>query len=94
MDTSPARFEWDEAKREANLTKHRLDFLDAKALFDGRPRITYRSPRGQELRFISVGLVSEAFVTVVWTERGETIRLISFRRARDGEERQYRARFG
>ncbi len=33
-------FEWDEAKRESNLTKHGIDFPLAEMLFDGRPVIT------------------------------------------------------
>ena len=28
-------FEWDESKRQANLAKHYIDFLDAKQVFDG-----------------------------------------------------------
>jgi uncharacterized DUF497 family protein len=28
-------FEWDEEKREGNLVKHGVDFLDMTALFDG-----------------------------------------------------------
>ncbi|WP_422303029.1 hypothetical protein [Candidatus Binatus sp.] len=34
------------------------------------------------------------FFAVVWTERADAIRLISFRRARDAEERKYIALFG
>jgi uncharacterized DUF497 family protein len=88
------RFEWDEATRAANLAKHGLDFIDAKPLLDGRPCITFLSPRGSEVRFVTVGLLGTAFVALVWTERNGVTRLISFRRARDGEKRQYRSRFG
>jgi len=28
-------FEWDEAKRLANLRKHGIDFIDVPAVFDG-----------------------------------------------------------
>jgi uncharacterized DUF497 family protein len=28
-------FEWDEDKRLANLRKHRVDFVDVPAIFDG-----------------------------------------------------------
>jgi uncharacterized protein len=28
-------YEWDAAKNAANLTKHRIDFADAVAIFDG-----------------------------------------------------------
>jgi uncharacterized DUF497 family protein len=87
-------FEWDEAKRGINLDRHRLDFADATMLFDGRQVITYPSPRGTEDRFVTVGAIGSRFYSVVWTPRGEMTRLISFRRARDGEERAYRSRFG
>jgi len=88
------RFEWDDDKREANLAKHRLDLFDAINLFDGRPVHTYPSQRGDERRFVTVGLITGVFVAAIWTERGDAVRLISLRRARDGEKRAYRARHG
>ena len=87
-------FEWDENKRRINRERHKLDLIDSQDLFDGRPVIGYLSPRGGELRFVPVGLIGAKFYTVVWTERGYAIRLISFRRARDGEERAYRSIHG
>ena len=87
-------FEWDENKRQSNLLRHKLDLVDGQILFDGRPVVTYPSPRDGEVRFVSVGQLGPKFFAVVWTERGDAIRLISFRRARDGEERAHRARFG
>jgi uncharacterized DUF497 family protein len=87
-------FEWDENKRAVNLIRHRLDLTDGRYLFDGRPVITYPSPRDGELRSVTVGLIGPKFYAVVWTEREDATRLISFRRARDGEERAYRACFG
>ena len=33
MYTSPVRFEWDEAKRKANIAKHGIDFLDVPEMF-------------------------------------------------------------
>ena len=87
-------FEWDENKRAANLAKHGLDLLRGIVLFDGRPRYTYASPRRGEQRFVSIALTGEEFLALVWTERGSATRLISLRRARDGEKRAYRAVFG
>ncbi len=83
-------FEWDEAKRQKNLEKHRLDFWDARMVFDGRPVTTLSSHKKDEARFISVAQIENRFYTVVWTWRGEQRRIISFRRAQDGEERAYR----
>jgi uncharacterized protein len=47
-----------------------------------------------ELRFVTIGLIRSKFFALVWTERGNATRLVSFRRARVGEERAHRARFG
>ena len=87
-------FEWDVAKRDRNLARHRLDLTDAQLLFDGRPVVSTPSPRDGEMRFVTTGRIGEKVYSAVWTKRGEAIRLISFRRARDGEERGYRARLG
>jgi uncharacterized protein len=73
---------------------HGLDLMDATELFDGRPVYSYPSPRDGEERFVTVGLLVGKFFAVVWTERTKAIRLISFRRARDAEERKYIALFG
>lgn len=87
-------YEWDENKRQGNITKHGLDFRDAIVLFDGRPVYNYRSVRRGEGRVVTVGLLVGRFVAVVWTERSSAVRLISMRRARDEEKRAYRALFG
>lgn len=87
-------FVWDEDKHRANLAKHRIDFVDMQALFDGRPDYTSESPRFGETRFATTGELDGQFYTVIWTWRGDVVRLISARRARDGEERAYRAAHG
>ncbi|MGI8483426.1 MAG: BrnT family toxin [Thermomicrobiales bacterium] len=84
-------FEWDEQKRRSNIEKHGLDFMTAAAIFDGRPITTVPSTSLQEERFLTVGSVDNRFITVVWTWRGDVIRLISARRARDQEVRQFHA---
>ena len=83
-------FEWDEDKRLLNLEKHGLDFIDAQLLFDGRKTITAPSDYPVEARFFTIAIFNGKFHTVVWTWREETRRIISFRRARHGEERAYR----
>ena len=87
-------FEWDEAKRRQNVRKHKLDFLDAVEIFDGRPIFTYLSPRNGEERLATIGKIRDKLWVVVWTPRGEdTPRIISAHRADDGEERKYQALF-
>ena len=91
---SRVEFEWDEAKRQSNLAKHGLDLLLGSELFDGRPTISYDSPRNDELRSTTIGIVGGMFLALAWTMRGNTIRLISLRKARNAEQRTYYARQG
>ena len=83
-------FEWDEDKRQRNIEKHNLDFLDAGLLFDGRPVINGTSDNVAETRFVTVGRIGPKYYAVIWTWRAMVRRIISFRRARDVEERAYR----
>ena len=88
-------FEWDEAKRLRNVEIRALDFVDAVRVFDGRASLTALSKHLAEERFLSTALLDDGkFYTVVWTWRDAYRRIISFRRARRGEEREYRQIFG
>ena len=88
-------FEWDETKRLKTLAARELDFLDATALFDGRPSIVLNAEKNGEARFLTVGQLEDGkCYTVFWTRRGGVVRIISFRRSRDGEKRTYHARHG
>ena len=87
-------YEWDENKRRTTLEARGLDFRDVHHLFDGRPLYSYPSPRDEEHRPVSVGLLEGRCIAVVWTQRAGARRIISMRRARDGEERRYRALLG
>jgi uncharacterized DUF497 family protein len=87
------RFEWDERKRASNADKHGLDFLDAELIFRG-PHFHYPSPRHQEDRWVTIGMLDGREVAVVWTARDDAVRLISFRRARNEERRRYRELYG
>ena len=82
-------FEWDEDKRLKNLAKHKLDFVDAGLIFDGRATVTAASAHSAEARHVTTALIDGKFYTVVWTWRDDVRRIISFRRARHGEERAY-----
>jgi uncharacterized DUF497 family protein len=85
-----SRYEWDEDKRRANVEKHGIDFLDAIEAFTDPQRYVYRSPRAQkELRLVAVGLVKGALAAVIFTERGDRVRIISARVARRSERQKY-----
>jgi uncharacterized DUF497 family protein len=88
-------FSWDEPKRERVLAERGVDFLRvAFSLFDGRPLLTVPTPRGEEERFLSIGLMEGKVFAVVWVWRDGAIRIVTARRARDAEEKRYRALYG
>jgi uncharacterized protein len=86
---SPASFEWDDRKRELNLAKHGIDFDSAIEVFYG-PIILRGSDRNNEERWTALGYSGDRLVVVVFTRRADVIRIISARRARKNEERDYR----
>jgi uncharacterized DUF497 family protein len=83
-------FEWDEAKRLANLDKHGIDFIDVPEVFEG-DIVTVEDDRYSygEQRFVTFGLLQGRVVAVVHTDRGESIRIISARKATKNEQRSY-----
>jgi len=84
-------FEWDESKREANLVKHGVDFVDALEVFADALRIERIDRRREyrEERHQVVGRVGDQVVFVVYTLRGRARRMISARRASRNERRTY-----
>ena len=81
-------FEFDRAKSAANLEKHGIDFTDAQALWSDPDRLEIPARSLDEPRTQVVGRIGN----VVWsafTMRGDRIRIISVRRARDEEEAAY-----
>ena len=86
---SVSGFDWDERKSRSNLAKHGIDFDAAVEVFYG-PIVLRRSDRNNEERWIAVGSSENRLITVVFTRRADLIRIISARRARKNEEREYR----
>ncbi len=86
------RFEFDAAKSAANKLKHGIDFVEAQVLWSDPDRIELPARPTDEPRSLWVGQITQALWTATVTYRHEeTIRLISVRRARDGEKAQYLA---
>jgi uncharacterized protein len=83
-------FEWDEIKRTQIIVDRALDLASAYLFFDGRPAIHQPTLRNNEERWKTTAKVERHFFTVVWTWRGEAIRVISMRRAHEQEIRKYR----
>jgi uncharacterized DUF497 family protein len=84
-------FVWDETKRESNLRKHGLDFEDAHLVYDNPEKCTYdSSPTGEHrLMDIAFAVVRGRLQALVYTERGDDVRVISFRPASREERKQY-----
>lgn len=85
-------FEWDEEKRQQNLLKHGVDFLYAAQIFEGDVVIVDDRQDYGETCYLAVGRVAGELFAVVYTLRGDMIRLISARRARNKEYERYQDR--
>lgn len=77
-------FQWDEAKRDATLRKHGIDFIDAIGIFNG-PCLHLFTSSDDELRRIAVGDMNGTINAVVYTMGGDSTRIITARRARRHE---------
>ena len=86
-------FEWDETKRLANIGKHGLDSRDVFFAFEDAHLIAEARPMGDERRWLLIGRLDGRYVSIVFTRRGEAIRVISMRRSRYEERRRYEALF-
>jgi uncharacterized DUF497 family protein len=84
-------FQFDPAKTAGNLRKHGVSFADAEGVFYDPLAIHQRDHHsGDEERFVAVGMDSMGRVlVVVYTLRGDDIRLISARRATRREVKEY-----
>jgi uncharacterized protein len=83
------KFEWDEAKRLANLRKHGIDFRDVMPAFvDPHQLLSVENVDGEE-RWRLIGLAPDGILLVIYTERRVRLRLISARRATYREQKQY-----
>lgn len=85
-------FEWDPQKAIENARKHGVTFDEATTAFGDPFGIVVDDPRhsGGEARMVLLGY-SQAnhLLAVMFTERGDRIRLISARKATRREHRNY-----
>jgi len=86
------RFLWDPRKAAANLRKHDVGFGEATTVFDDPLSVTIVDPdhSTDEQRFLLLGVSNRRrLLAVAHSERGESIRIISARRASRRERRTY-----
>ena len=85
------QFEWDEEKEKINISKHGIDFEIASHVFLDPNRLEYYDEKHSseyEDRYITIGYVSDV-LTVVYTYRSDSIRIISARIATKKEKEAY-----
>ena len=81
-------YEWDEEKRAETLEARGIDFA-LMEYFEWATASTQRSDRYGEIRWSSYGLIQDRLFKVIWTQRGESTRIISLRKANVREVRSY-----
>ena len=84
-------FEWEDDKARGNLAKHRVDFMDARLVFedpgvldDPEETMDY----GED-SYRAIGFVGDRLTTVFYTLRGRRIRIISARPSSRQEQEDY-----
>ena len=83
-------FEWDPGKAAANLEKHGVDFADAVGVLFDEFALTIDDEHATEKRYVTIGTDPlNRILVVVYTWRGDTIRIISARKAEAQERRFY-----
>jgi uncharacterized DUF497 family protein len=86
------KFEWDSAKAAANRRKHRVSFEEARTVFTD-PNAYFENDdthSGFEVRIKAIGFSERPrLLTVIFTRRDETTRIISARKTTAAEEAAY-----
>jgi uncharacterized protein len=84
------QYEWDPGKARANLAKHGVSF-DSVADFDWSRAIEIEDGRFDygEARTLAIGPIKSRLFVLIYTARGESVRVISLRRATPRERRDY-----
>ena len=84
-------FDWDLRKAASNLADHKVSFEQARGVFRdafGIEFIDDREDYGED-RFVIIGMTDGRLLTVVFTPRGDRVRIISARKAEPHERRIY-----
>lgn len=82
-------FEFDPKKSTSNRVKHGIDFHEAQVVWEDENHIALLTDFMDEERWLIVGRIGQKIWTVVYTERLDSIRIISARRASKKEIEAY-----
>jgi uncharacterized DUF497 family protein len=85
--------EWDSTKAQSNRKKHGISFPDAAEVLYDEFAITIEDTSSSEQRHVTIGQDALGrILVIVYTWRGDKIRLISARKATARERAQYEER--
>lgn len=89
------KIEFDQNKREKTLLERGIDFARAGEVFAGL-HFTAEDNRQDygEVRHITVGKLDARLVVMVWTQRSQTRRIISMRKANEREIKRFEKHLG
>ncbi|HEV2206117.1 MAG TPA: BrnT family toxin, partial [Candidatus Acidoferrales bacterium] len=85
-------FQWDPSKARRNRHKHRVSFHEAATVFGDPLATTFPDPdhSASEQRFVTIGQSSASRILIVaHTDRDDTVRIISARKATPREREYY-----
>ncbi|WP_198362754.1 BrnT family toxin [Testudinibacter aquarius] len=87
--------EYNHLKRDNTLQQRGLDFAQAKQVFSGH-HFTAEDSRQDygEIRYITIGMLAERLVVIVWTWRNQKRRIISMRKANEREQQRFKQHLG
>jgi len=91
MHTIKICITWGSVKEKSNRLKHRIHFSEMEPVFYDPHAISFEDKGSKgEARYVVIGLDAlERVVVVVYTYRGNIIRLISARKASKAERKIY-----
>lgn len=86
---------FDQVKRDQTFNDLGLAFEDAALIFAGPTydQIDDRFDYPEE-RIVTVGMLEDRMMIVVWTQRGDARHVISMRKANEREQKRYAERLG
>ena len=84
------KFEYDENKSLINKKKHGINFVEAQNLWqDENALVVHANIIDDEIRYALISIFKDKCYTAIYTLRNEIYRIISVRRCRKIEERNY-----
>ena len=84
------QFEYDENKSKINKEKHGIDFVEAQKLWQHENAlIVPANIVDDEVQYALISILRDKCYVAIFTLRGEIYRIISVRRCRKNEEKNY-----